>query len=179
MWIPGFSTAGAIRASNSASSGTRGLNLIGLTVCSGGKYAIDILGACPSSRRRLAQKAVVIISSIVGASGFGASPILSGAAEIRAWSRFATILAAGYDGPPISVGSIVHSVNLHIMSKRPNMDLAFDRLDGARPRQAIAFLHGILGRGINLRMIAKRFVEALPEWAAWLVDLRGHGRSPK
>ena len=59
------------------------------------------------------------------------------------------------------------------------MDLAFDRLDGARPRQAIAFLHGILGRGINLRMIAKRFVEARPEWAAWLVDLRGHGRSPK
>jgi pimeloyl-ACP methyl ester carboxylesterase len=40
-------------------------------------------------------------------------------------------------------------------------------------------LHGILGRGINLRMIARRFIETRPEWAAWLVDLRGHGRSPK
>src|SRR4051812_35662957 len=65
------------------------------------------------------------------------------------------------------------------MTKRPSIDLVFDRLDAARPKQAIAFLHGILGRGINLRMIAKRFIEARPDWAAWLVDLRGHGRSPK
>src|SRR5437762_11077671 len=65
------------------------------------------------------------------------------------------------------------------MLMRPNIELAFDRIDGANPEQAIAFLHGILGRGINLRMIAKRFVEARPRWAAWLVDLRGHGRSPK
>jgi len=57
--------------------------------------------------------------------------------------------------------------------------LAFDRVDGARPESAIAFMHGILGRGINLRTIAKRFVEARPGWTAWLVDLRGHGRSPK
>src|SRR5215470_8210769 len=60
-----------------------------------------------------------------------------------------------------------------------SVHLAFDRVDGARPERAIAFLHGILGRGINLRMIARRFVEARPEWTAWLVDLRGHGRSPK
>jgi pimeloyl-ACP methyl ester carboxylesterase len=65
------------------------------------------------------------------------------------------------------------------MSKRPGIDLAFDRLHGARPDRAIAFLHGILGRGINLRMIARRFVEARPGWTAWLIDLRGHGRSPK
>ena len=58
-------------------------------------------------------------------------------------------------------------------------ELAFDRIDGARPERAIAFLHGILGRGINLRTLAKRFVEARPEWSAFLVDLRGHGRSPK
>jgi len=65
------------------------------------------------------------------------------------------------------------------MSKRRGIDLAFDRLDGAGPDRAIAFLHGILGRGINLRMIARRLVEARPGWTAWLVDLRGHGRSPK
>src|SRR5579862_164898 len=64
-------------------------------------------------------------------------------------------------------------------SMLPGIDLAFDRVDGAHPRQAIAFLHGILGRGINLRMIARRFVEARPDWTAWLVDLRGHGQSPK
>jgi esterase len=60
-----------------------------------------------------------------------------------------------------------------------SVDLAFDRVEGARPERVIAFLHGILGRGINLRTIAKRFVEARPGWTAWLVDLRGHGRSPK
>jgi pimeloyl-ACP methyl ester carboxylesterase len=52
-------------------------------------------------------------------------------------------------------------------------------VDGAQPEQAIAFLHGILGRGVNLRTIARRLVEARPNWSAWLVDLRGHGRSPK
>jgi pimeloyl-ACP methyl ester carboxylesterase len=52
-------------------------------------------------------------------------------------------------------------------------------VDGAQPEQAIAFLHGILGRGFNLRTIARRFVEARPNWSALLVDLRGHGRSPK
>src|SRR6185295_11256364 len=60
-----------------------------------------------------------------------------------------------------------------------NVDLAFDRIDGARPKRVIVFLHGILGRGNNLRTIARRFVELRPEWSAWLVDLRGHGRSPK
>lgn len=65
------------------------------------------------------------------------------------------------------------------MSKQPGIDLAFDRLDGDHPDRAIAFLHGILGRGINLRMIARRFIEARQGSTAWLVDLRGHGRSSK
>jgi pimeloyl-ACP methyl ester carboxylesterase len=60
-----------------------------------------------------------------------------------------------------------------------SIDLAFDQLDGARPERTIAFLHGILGRGSNLRTIARRFVEARPDWSALLVDLRGHGSSPK
>jgi pimeloyl-ACP methyl ester carboxylesterase len=60
-----------------------------------------------------------------------------------------------------------------------SVELAFDRIDGVRAERAIIFLHGILGRGNNLRTIARRFVEARPGWSAWLVDLRGHGRSPK
>lgn len=59
------------------------------------------------------------------------------------------------------------------------MNLAFQRIDGSRPKQAVAFLHGILGSGRNLRTIATRFIEQRPEWSAWLVDLRGHGNSPK
>jgi pimeloyl-ACP methyl ester carboxylesterase len=57
--------------------------------------------------------------------------------------------------------------------------LAFERIDGASPERAIFFVHGILGRGTNLRTIARRFVEARPGWTAWLIDLRGHGQSPK
>jgi esterase len=57
--------------------------------------------------------------------------------------------------------------------------LAVDRIPGKRAVRAIAFLHGILGRGSNLRSIAREFVEQSPTWTAWLVDLRGHGRSPK
>lgn len=60
-----------------------------------------------------------------------------------------------------------------------SIELAFDRIGGTNPEKTIAFLHGILGRGNNLRTIAKRFVEAQRGWAALLVDLRGHGRSPK
>jgi pimeloyl-ACP methyl ester carboxylesterase len=60
-----------------------------------------------------------------------------------------------------------------------NIEPAFDRIGHAHPERAIVFLHGILGRGHNLRTIAKRFVDAQPQWAAYLVDLRGHGRSPK
>jgi pimeloyl-ACP methyl ester carboxylesterase len=59
------------------------------------------------------------------------------------------------------------------------MKLAFDRLDGERPQHTIIFLHGMLGRGVNLRTLATRFVQDHPDWTAVLVDLRGHGRSPK
>jgi esterase len=49
---------------------------------------------------------------------------------------------------------------------------------GATPERALLFAHGILGSGANLRGLAQRLVEREPEWAAVLVDLRGHGRSP-
>lgn len=47
----------------------------------------------------------------------------------------------------------------------------------AAPRQAVVFLHGILGSGANLRAHAKRLVAEFPWWMAVLVDLRGHGNS--
>jgi esterase len=59
------------------------------------------------------------------------------------------------------------------------VDLAVDVLESAHPERTITFLHGILGRGNNLRTIARQFIQARPDWTAWLVDLRGHGRSPK
>jgi pimeloyl-ACP methyl ester carboxylesterase len=60
-----------------------------------------------------------------------------------------------------------------------SIKLTFDRIRGERSGQSIVFLHGILGRGNNLRSIARRFVDSQPDWTAWLVDLRGHGQSPK
>jgi pimeloyl-ACP methyl ester carboxylesterase len=59
------------------------------------------------------------------------------------------------------------------------IDLSFERVEGVRPDRVMAFLHGVLGRGRNLRALARRFVDELPRCDAWLVDLRGHGESPK
>ena len=56
--------------------------------------------------------------------------------------------------------------------------LAHETIGGGGARRAL-FLHGILGSGANLRTIARRFVAACPGWDALLVDLRGHGGSPK
>lgn len=39
------------------------------------------------------------------------------------------------------------------------------------------FLHGILGRRVNWRSFARRWVQARPGWGAVLVDLRDHGDS--
>ncbi len=59
------------------------------------------------------------------------------------------------------------------------MKLSIDTLSapGAHPVKAMAFLHGILGTRVNLRAVARRFVEARPAWSAVLVDLRAHGQS--
>src|SRR5215475_5746756 len=65
------------------------------------------------------------------------------------------------------------------MELHTRMGLAFETIAGSRPDRSIAFLHGILGSGRNLQTLAKRFITEHPNWAAWLVDLRGHGRSPK
>jgi pimeloyl-ACP methyl ester carboxylesterase len=48
---------------------------------------------------------------------------------------------------------------------------------GATPTRAFLVLHGILGSRSNWRTIARRLVEAQPDWAAVLVDLRMHGDS--
>jgi pimeloyl-ACP methyl ester carboxylesterase len=59
------------------------------------------------------------------------------------------------------------------------VELFTERVEGERGERDALFLHGILGSGQNLRSLARRFVMACPEWNAVLVDLRGHGRSPK
>ncbi len=48
---------------------------------------------------------------------------------------------------------------------------------GASPERYVLFLHGILGTRANWRGVARRLVEARPEWGAILVDLREHGDS--
>jgi pimeloyl-ACP methyl ester carboxylesterase len=47
----------------------------------------------------------------------------------------------------------------------------------ADPERYMLFLHGILGTRANWGSIARKFVEARPEWGAVLVDLREHGDS--
>src|SRR3954463_15260583 len=47
----------------------------------------------------------------------------------------------------------------------------------ATPRRWLLVLHGIYGAGRNWGSIARRLVEARPEWGAVLVDLRNHGQS--
>lgn len=48
---------------------------------------------------------------------------------------------------------------------------------GASPRQWLYVLHGIFGSGRNWGSVARRLVQARPEWGAILVDLREHGAS--
>jgi pimeloyl-ACP methyl ester carboxylesterase len=45
------------------------------------------------------------------------------------------------------------------------------------PTRAVAFLHGILGTGGNLRGLAQAFVQSDPSLLGLLVDLRLHGKS--
>src|SRR5688572_17676276 len=48
---------------------------------------------------------------------------------------------------------------------------------GAAPERWLLMLHGIYGSGRNWGTIARRLVEARPEWGVLLVDLRNHGGS--
>lgn len=70
-------------------------------------------------------------------------------------------------------------------SMADSVELAFEHLPSVAStgsqaaERRVLFLHGILGSGANLRTIARRFLASRPRWDAWLVDLRGHGDSPK
>ena len=59
------------------------------------------------------------------------------------------------------------------------MQLHYETLvaNGAQPRHTLMLLHGILGRGGNLRTLAQRFVAQRETWQAVLIDLRAHGES--
>lgn len=49
--------------------------------------------------------------------------------------------------------------------------------EGTQPAAWLAVLHGIYGAGRNWGSVARKLVEARPEWGALLVDLRQHGES--
>jgi esterase len=49
--------------------------------------------------------------------------------------------------------------------------------EGRTPERWFLVLHGIYGSGRNWGSVARRVVEARPEWGALLVDLRQHGGS--
>lgn len=57
--------------------------------------------------------------------------------------------------------------------------LAHERVtaEGTTPDQWLFVLHGIYGMGRNWKSVARRVVDARPEWGAALVDLREHGGS--
>jgi esterase len=48
---------------------------------------------------------------------------------------------------------------------------------GSTPERFALLLHGLLGQGANLQGVARRLVEARPDWGAVLVDLPAHGES--
>lgn len=56
--------------------------------------------------------------------------------------------------------------------------LAYELLPAKAEQQGHAlFLHGVFGRGPNLRTLATRYLAARPQWSGALVDLRMHGKS--
>jgi len=55
--------------------------------------------------------------------------------------------------------------------------LHFAEVAGDAPQVWLAMVHGIFGRGSNLRTLARKIVERRSEWGVFLVDLREHGRS--
>lgn len=61
----------------------------------------------------------------------------------------------------------------------PNPPLHHERIQApdADPERWMMVLHGIYGAGRNWVSVARRFVQARPDWGALLVDLREHGRS--
>lgn len=57
--------------------------------------------------------------------------------------------------------------------------LAYEMIGAPDALGLCYFLHGIFGTGRNWASIARRVSAARPEWGAVLVDLRGHGSSPR
>lgn len=49
--------------------------------------------------------------------------------------------------------------------------------DSRTPSRWMILLHGVFGMGNNLRTVARRVVERVPDWGFVLPDLRGHGQS--
>jgi pimeloyl-ACP methyl ester carboxylesterase len=62
-------------------------------------------------------------------------------------------------------------------SHDPILSHSFIRAPEREPERWLFMLHGIYGKGRNWASIARRLVEARPEWGVVLVDLRLHGDS--
>src|SRR4051812_24710793 len=65
----------------------------------------------------------------------------------------------------------------HSMADDPILAHTRVAAPGRTPERWLLVLHGIYGAGRNWGSIARRLVEARPEWGAVLVDLRMHGQS--
>lgn len=63
------------------------------------------------------------------------------------------------------------------MTENPTLAHARVTAAGREPERWLLVLHGIYGAGRNWGTIARRLVDARPEWGALLVDLRNHGQS--
>lgn len=63
------------------------------------------------------------------------------------------------------------------MSDTPILNHSRVAAPGRTPERWLLVLHGIYGSGRNWGSVARRVVEARPEWGALLVDLRLHGGS--
>lgn len=63
------------------------------------------------------------------------------------------------------------------MSENPTLAHSRVTAAGREPERWLLVLHGIYGAGRNWGSIARKLVDARPEWGALLVDLRNHGQS--
>lgn len=64
-----------------------------------------------------------------------------------------------------------------MMPENPILAHARVTAAGREPERWLLVLHGIYGAGRNWGTVARRLVDARPEWGAVLVDLRMHGHS--
>lgn len=93
----------------------------------------------------------------------------------RSYIRFVRLLCAG---PGDTFGPPAPAVDMERETLTEKL-LHHARLsaNGASPKRWLFVLHGVYGAGRNWASVARRAVQAKPEWGALLIDLRQHGAS--